>query len=311
MFWYIVRRVIGAIPTLFAVITITFFLVHCTPGDPFSSERAMSPQALASLHHMYHMDFPMWQQYYIYLKDIVIHQDFGLSYKNVGLPINSILFPEAGTSGFWLSLKLGILVILTTIIFGMLLGIISGLKPNGFVDRIVSFFSVSLISIPTVVTAPIAIMIFAVQLGWLPPSQWQFDFSHLVMPVGVLSLPFIAMLAQIQRSSLIEVLNSPFIRTAHAKGLSMRKIVLKHALKPSLMPVISFLGPTSAAILTGTVVVEKVFGLPGMGMQMVNGAINRDYSMVLAITIIYSCLVILFNMIVDLLYGFIDPRARI
>lgn len=311
MIKYIFKRILGAIPTLFMVITITFFLVHLTPGDPFASDRAMSPAALETLHKMYGMNVSIWQQYFNYLKDIILHLNFGLSYRNIGIPVNSLIFTADGNSGFWLSVKFGAIVLAMTTFFGLLLGTLAGLKQNSVLDRLISVFSVSFIAIPTVVTAPLLILVFAVQLQWLPPGQWQFDFSHLVMPVTALSLPFICILAQIQRSSLIETLNSPFIRTAYAKGLSKTRIVLVHALKPSLMPSISFLGPAAAGILTGTIVIEKVFSLPGMGTQMVNAAINRDYSMVLALTIIYSFLVILFNLLVDILYGFIDPKARI
>lgn len=311
MIKYIFKRLFGAIPTIFMVITITFFLVHLTPGDPFASDRAISPKVLANLHHMYGMDVSIWQQYFTYLKNIFFHLDFGLSYRNIGVPVNDLIFTADGNSGFWLSVKFGSIVLVMTTFFGLLLGTLAGLKQNGILDRIISVFSISFIAIPTVVTAPILLLIFAVQLQWLPPGQWQLNFSHLIMPVVALSLPFICILAQIQRSSVIETLNSPFIRTAYAKGLSKTRIVLVHALKPSLMPSISFLGPAAAGILTGTIVIEKVFSLPGMGTQMVNAAINRDYSMVLALTIIYSFLVVLFNLFVDILYGFIDPKARI
>lgn len=311
MIKYILKRLLGAIPTVWIVITITFFLVNLTPGDPFSSDRAMSASALANLHHMYGMDLPLWQQYFIYLKNIVFHLDFGMSYKNIGVPVDSLIFTKDGNSGFWLSIKFGSLVILVTTFFGLLLGTLAGIKQNGVLDRIISTFSVTFIAIPTVVTAPLLVLVFAVKLKWLPPGQWMFNFSHLVLPVLALSLPFICILAQIQRSSLIETLNSPFIRTAYAKGMSKTRVVFVHALKPSLMPSISFLGPAAAAILTGTIIVEKVFSLPGMGTQMVNAAINRDYSMVLAVTIIFSVLVVLFNLVVDVLYGFIDPKVRI
>ena len=311
MIKYILKRLLGAIPTVWIVITITFFLVNLTPGDPFSSDRAMSASALANLHHMYGMDLPLWQQYFIYLKNILFHLNFGMSYKNIGVPVDSLIFTQDGNSGFWLSIKFGSLVILITTFFGLLLGTLAGIKQNGILDRIISTFSVTFIAIPTVVTAPLLVLFFSVKLKWLPPGQWVFDFPHLVLPVLALSLPFICILAQIQRSSLIETLNSPFIRTAYAKGMSKTRVVFVHAFKPSLMPSISFLGPAAAAILTGTIIVEKVFSLPGMGTQMVNAAINRDYSMVLAVTIIFSVLVVLFNLVVDVLYGFIDPKARI
>ena len=311
MMKFILKRMLGAIPTVFFVITITFLLVHLTPGDPFSSDRAMSQQVLDKLHHQYGMDLPLWQQYLSYLRNLIFHFDFGLSYKNIGASVNELIFPADGDSGFWLSVKFGTIVLAVTTVFGLALGTIAGLKQNGIIDRIVSIFSVTFIAIPTVITAPVLILIFAVEFQLLPPGQWGMDFSHLILPVIALSLPFICILAQIQRNCIIETLNSPFIRTAYAKGLSKKRIVLVHAMKPSLMPSISFLGPAAAGILTGTIIIEKVFALPGMGTQMVNAATNRDYSIVLALTIIYSILVVAFNLIVDILYGFIDPKARI
>ncbi|MBK2125304.1 ABC transporter permease [Fangia hongkongensis] len=311
MFSYILRRLGGAIPTLFAVILISFLMVHMTPGDPFATERALPPEVLKQLHHQYHLDLPLWQQFLYYLNDL-IHGNLGYSFKYQGQSINHLVFPTGGQGGFWVSVQLGVFSIIVASIFGVIFGIFSALTRNtkvGFIDHAISIIAMLFISTPIVVTAPLAVLIFAVLLGWFPAGGWG-SWSDLVLPVIVLAIPYIAIITQITRSSLIEIMSSPFIRTAKAKGLSMPRIVWKHALKPSLMPVVSFLGPAVAGILTGSVVVETVFTIPGIGVQVVQGATNRDYNLVLALTIIYSLLVIIFNLVVDIIYAFLDPKIR-
>ncbi|WP_119343307.1 ABC transporter permease [Facilibium subflavum] len=311
MFSYIIRRLLGAIPTVFAVVLISFLMVHLTPGDPFATERALSPEVLKQLHHQYHLDLPLWKQFIYYLNDL-IHGNLGYSFKYQGQSINHLVFPEGGQGGFWVSVQLGFFSVLIASILGIIFGVFSALTRNtklDFIDHGISIIAMLFISTPIVVTAPIAVLVFAVMLGWFPAGGWG-DWEDMVLPVIVLAIPYIAIITQIARSSLIEILSSPFIRTAKAKGLSMPRIVWKHALKPSLMPVVSFLGPAVAGILTGSVVVETVFTIPGIGVQVVQGATNRDYNLVLALTIIYSLLVILFNLIVDIVYAFLDPKIR-
>ncbi|WP_192482966.1 MULTISPECIES: ABC transporter permease [Cysteiniphilum] len=311
MFGYIIRRLGGAIPTLFVVVLISFLMVHMTPGDPFATERALPPEVLKQLHHQYHLDLPLWKQFFYYINDL-LHGNLGYSYKYQGQSINQLVFPDGGQGGFWVSVQLGIFSIILASIFGIIFGIFSALTRNtklSFVDHIIGVIAMLFISTPIVVTAPLAVLIFAVILGLFPAGGWG-SWNDLVLPVIVLAIPYIAIITQITRSSLIEILSSPFIRTAKAKGLSMPRIVWKHALKPSLMPVVSFLGPAVAGILTGSVVVETVFTIPGIGVQVVQGATNRDYNLVLALTIIYSLLVILFNLVVDIVYAFLDPKIR-
>ncbi len=286
-------------------------MVHLTPGDPFATERALSPEVLKQLHHQYHLDLPLWKQFIYYLNDL-IHGNLGYSFKYQGQSINHLVFPEGGQGGFWVSVQLGFFSVLIASILGIIFGVFSALTRNtklDFIDHGISIIAMLFISTPIVVTAPIAVLVFAVMLGWFPAGGWG-DWEDMVLPVIVLAIPYIAIITQIARSSLIEILSSPFIRTAKAKGLSMPRIVWKHALKPSLMPVVSFLGPAVAGILTGSVVVETVFTIPGIGVQVVQGATNRDYNLVLALTIIYSLLVILFNLIVDIVYAFLDPKIR-
>ena len=308
---YIIRRLLGAIPTLFVVIFISFMMVHLTPGDPFATERALPPEVLKQLHHQYHLDLPLWKQFVYYLNDL-IHGNLGYSYKYQGQSINHLVFPQGGQGGFWVSVQLGVFSVIMASIFGVIFGILSALSRNtkwNVVDHIIGVLAMVFISTPVVVTAPLAVLIFAVVLGWFPAGGWG-SWSDLILPVTVLAIPYIAIITQITRSSLIEIMSSPFIRTAKAKGLAMPRVVWHHALKPSLMPVVSFLGPAVAGILTGSVVVETVFTIPGIGVQVVQGATNRDYNLVLALTIIYSLLVIVFNLIVDIIYAFLDPKIR-
>ena len=312
MFSYIIKRILGAIPTLFMVILISFTMVHLTPGDPFASERSLSPEVLKQLHHQYHLDLPIYQQFYMYIWDL-LHGNLGLSLKYQGMSINDLVFPSNGNGGFWVSAQLGFLSIIIATILGIVLGIFSAICKKSsklsFIDHVISIITMIFISTPIVVTAPLAVLIFAVWNDLLPSSGWG-DFNDMILPISVLAIPYIAIITQITRSSLAEIINSPFIRTARAKGLAMPKIVLRHALKPALMPVVSFLGPAAAGILTGSVVVESIFTIPGIGVQMVNGATNRDYNVVLALTIIYSLTVIIFNIFVDIIYAFLDPKIR-
>ena len=311
MFGYIVRRLGGAIPTLFVVVLISFLMVHMTPGDPFATERALPPEVLKQLHHQYHLDLPLWKQFFYYINDL-LHGNLGYSYKYQGQSINQLVFPQNGQGGFWVSVQLGVFSIILASIFGIVFGVFSALTRNtraNFVDHIIGVVAMLFISTPIVVTAPLAVLIFAVIFGLFPAGGWG-NWNDMVLPVIVLAIPYIAIITQITRSSLIEILSSPFIRTAKAKGLSMPRIVWKHALKPALMPVVSFLGPAVAGILTGSVIVETVFTIPGIGVQVVQGATNRDYNLVLALTIVYSLLVILFNLVVDIVYAFLDPKIR-
>ena len=285
-------------------------MIKLSPGNPFAGEKT-SEAAIKALEKAYNVDKNIFLQYFDYLKNLIFHQNFGLSFKNIGTEVNDLIFPSSGDSGFWLSIKFGLIVFIVVIIFGLLLGILSALNPNSKLDRVINTFTVIGITIPPVVTSPVLVLFFSIFLNIFPPLGWELDFSHLFLPVLALSIPNICFLAQIQRNSLIDILNSNFIITAKSKGLDKKRILLKHALKPSLIPSISFLGPTAAGILTGSVVVEKMFHFPGMGTLTVSSALSRDYSVVLALVIIYSSLLIFCNTIVDILYTLLSPKVEI
>ena len=313
MLYYIFKRLLGTIPTLFFVILISFILVHLTPGSPFSSARALSPEVLKTLNHQYHLDLPLYQQFFIYLKGL-LHGSFGMSFRHMGESVTSLIFPSGRNGGFYVSATLGLYAIMLSTVVGVLLGIAAALTSKGkfvWIDSLISGFTMLFISIPIVVIAPVSVLLFAVLWPVFPPLGWGGgSFYHLFLPVVVLSTPYVAIIAQIMRSSLVEIMGSPFIRTARAKGLSTTRVIFVHAIKPALMPVVSFLGPAAAGILAGSVIVEEVFTLPGIGVQLVNGSLDRSYNIVLALTIVYSLMVILFNLLVDVLYAFLDPKIK-
>ncbi|MCF6806889.1 ABC transporter permease subunit [Thiotrichales bacterium 19S9-12] len=311
MFGYALKRAFGAIPTLFIVIVIAFLMVRLTPGNPFAAERALPETVMKTLMHQYNLDLPIYQQFWLYIKEL-FSGNLGMSYKNQGMSISQMVFPQGGHGGFFVSAQLGFFSLILAFIIGTLLGIWAALTKKtkfSFIDNTISAFAVFFISTPIVVTAPLAVLIFAVNYHLLPANGWG-NWNQMILPVMILAIPYASIIAQIMRSSLVETLHSPFIRTAKAKGLSTRQIIFKHAFKSAIMPVISFLGPAAAGILTGSVIIEQVYTIPGIGIQMVQGATNRDYNLVLALTIIYSALVIIFNLIVDIIYGLLDPKIK-
>ncbi len=305
MFKLIFRRILEAIPTLFVLITVSFFIMRLAPGSPFTSERNLPPAVLANIEAKYHLNDPLWLQYINYLKQLAVG-DFGPSFVNKDHTVNELL-----ASQLPVSVELGLYAFIIAITLGVTLGVISALKQNSWLDYTLMSFAMTGVVIPSFVKAPLLVLIFAVTLQWLPPSQWEDGaWNHLILPVTALSLAYVASIARIMRGSMIEVLNSPYIRTAKAKGLSMKEIVLKHALRPAILPVISYLGPAFVGIITGSIVIEKIFVLPGVGQLFVNGALNRDYGMVLSLTILVGVLTIVFNAIVDILYAVIDPKIK-
>ena len=310
MLFFILKRIFNSIITLFFVITVTFFMIKLSPGNPFSGEK-ISEESIKALERMYNVDKNVFLQYIDYMKNLIFYQDFGLSFKNIGVKVNDLIFPDDSESGFWLSVKFGLIVLIIVIFCGITLGIIAALKENGKIDKFINVFTIAGISIPPIVTAPILVLLFSVILRLFPPIGWELDFSHLFLPIISLSLPNICFLAQIQRNSILDVMNSNFILAARAKGLPKKMIIVKHALKPSLIPAISFLGPTTAGIVSGSVVIEKIFLFPGIGTLTVSSALNRDYSLILALVIIYSCILIFCNTIVDILYTFISPKIKL
>ena len=301
---YSLKRLASAIPTLFLLITFAFFLIRIAPGGPFDSERALPPEIEANLAAKYHLDDPLIIQYGRYMWNI-LRLDLGPSFHYLDWTVNDLILQGAPVS-----FTLGFLALALALLLGIPIGAWAAFRQNRAADYSVMSVAMIGISIPNFVMAPLLILLFAITLGWLPAGGWAFSPSRMVLPVITLALPMIAYVARITRGSMIEVLNSSFIRTARAKGMPERQILFNHALKPALLPVISYLGPAAAAILTGSVVVERIFTIPGIGSYFVQGALNRDYTLVMGVVILYGVLIILFNFIVDLVYAWLDPRIR-
>lgn len=301
----LLKRFLEAIPTMFVLVTFSFLLMRIAPGTPFTGERNLPPAVLANIEAKYHLNEPLWMQYLLYLKQLFVG-DFGPSFKYKDHTVNELL-----AQTFPVSVELGVYAFIIAVIVGLTLGIVAALKQNSWIDYLVMAFAMIGAILPSFVKAPIMVLIFALWLGWFPAGGWNDGaVMNMVLPVAALAFGFIAGISRVMRGSMLEVLNSPFIRTARAKGLPMHQVVLKHALRPAMLPVISYLGPAFVGIITGSVVIETVFGLPGVGQLFVNGALNRDYGLVLSLTILVGFLTILFNAIVDILYGVLDPKIR-
>ena len=305
MLRYALLRILGAIPTLLLVIAIAFLMVRAAPGGPFDSERVLPPEIEANIARAYHLDESLPRQFVRYLAGL-LRGDLGPSYRYRDYDVSDLI-----GDALPVTVQLGLLAIALALVVGIAAGLTAALRKNSFIDRLVTGLAMTGISVPVFVVAPLMVLLFAVYLDWLPAS-WTggSGVSRLVMPVVALALPQIAYIARLTRASMIDVMSSDFIRTARAQGLGTRSIVRYHALKPAMLPLLSYLGPAIAAILTGSVVVEEVFGIPGVGQFFIRGALNRDYTLVLGIVIFYATLVILLNLVVDLLYGILDPRIR-
>lgn len=305
MLRYTFRRLMIAVPTLFVIITLSFFMIRVAPGGPFDVERNLPPEIMANLEKAYHLDKPLWVQYGRYLGGIV-QGDFGPSYRYKDFTVTELIW-----TGFPVSLRLGALAILFGMIIGLCLGTIAALKPNSRLDYCVMALAMTGITIPNFVVAPILTLIIGVYLHWLPVGGWADGAGeNMVLPVVALCLPQVAYISRLIRGSMIEVLRSDYIRTARAKGLPERIILIRHALKGALLPVVTYLGPAAAGVITGSVVIEQIFDLPGIGRYFVQGALNRDYTLVMGVVIFFSVLILLFNLLVDIVYGFLDPRVR-
>lgn len=301
---HIGQRLLGVVPTLLLLITVVFFLVRIAPGGPFDSEKALPPEIQANLEAKYHLDEPLLQQYLRYLGQILV-LDFGPSFQYKDWTVNELI-----AQGFPVSLTIGGIAMLLGFLIGVSVGVAAALRQNSAADFGAMGLAMLGVSIPNFVVAPVLILLFAVYAGWLPAGGWDWSWQSAVLPVVTLALPVIAYIARLMRGSMIEVLHSDFIRTARAKGLPERQVILRHALKPALLPVISYMGPATAALITGSVVVERIFSIPGLGSYFVQGALNRDYTLVMGVVIFYGVLIIVLNFIVDLLYSILDPKIR-
>ncbi|MCL9774550.1 oligopeptide ABC transporter permease OppB [Vibrio methylphosphonaticus] len=305
MLKFIMKRIFEAIPTLLVLITVSFFLMRFAPGNPFSSERPLPPEVMANIEAKYGLDKPVFEQYTTYLTNI-LQGDFGPSFKYQDYTVNELIAVALPVSA-----KVGFIAFIFTVIMGVSVGTIAALKHNTWVDYTIMSTAMLGVVMPSFVLAPALIYLFSLHWNIFPAGGWHDGgMKYIVLPVMAMSLLYVATFARITRGSMIETLNSNFIRTARAKGLSYRYIVLKHALKPALLPVVSYMGPAFVGIITGSVVVETIFGLPGIGKLFVNAAFNRDYSLVMGVTILIGFLFILFNAVVDILLAMIDPKIR-
>ena len=305
MLRYTLLRLLGAIPTLLLVIVLAFLMVHAAPGGPFDDERVLPADVEANIAKAYHLDESLPKQFVRYMSGL-LRGDLGPSYRYRDHTVSELI-----RSGFPLSLQLGAMAITLALLAGVSAGTVAALRQDSLLDRVVMSFAMTGISIPVFVVAPVLVLLLAVKLHWLP-AGWSGSAgaAKFVLPVFTLALPQIAYIARLTRASMIDVLGRDFIRTARAQGLSTSTLVRVHALKPAMLPVLSYMGPAIAAILTGSVVVEEVFGIPGLGQFFVRGALNRDYTLVLGIVIFYATLIVFLNLLVDILYGVIDPRVR-
>ncbi len=306
MYSYIARRLAVAVPTILVLIIISFILMHSAPGGPFNSERPLPPQVLANIEAKYGLDQPLWKQIVTYVWNVVVHFDFGPSFQYKDRTVNDVIaqgFPVTLTYGFWsFIIAVGV---------GVSLGIAAALRHNSWLDYLAVGFTIGAQALPNFVMGPILILVFTLWLGLLPGGGWNGgQWNYVIMPVIALSTSYMASIARITRSSMLEVMNSGFIRTARAKGLPMSRIVLRHALKPALLPTLSYLGPAFVGMVTGSVVVDIYFSTGGIGQYFVNSAFNRDYSVIMGITILVGVLTIFFNLVVDILYAWIDPKIR-
>ena len=306
MIKYILKRMSIALPTILVLIIISFLLMHSAPGGPFTSEKPLPEQVLKNINAKYGLDQPIYNQMFNYVWGIITDFDFGPSFRYRDRTVNDII-----AQGFPVTLKYGSWSFILAVLFGTSLGIIAAIRQNTFLDYLTVGFSISAQVLPNFVMAPILVLIFTLYLGWLPGGGWEGgQIQFVIMPVIALSTSYLASIARLTRSSMLEVLNSNFIRTAKAKGLPQYKIVFYHALKPTLLPVISYLGPAFVGMITGSVVIDMYFSTGGIGVLFVNGALNRDYSTIMGITILVGCLTITFNLLVDILYAWIDPKIR-
>ncbi len=297
-------RLLGLIPTLLVLITIAFFMIRLAPGGPFDSEKILPPEIKANLDAKYHLDEPLVKQYFRYLGQIIT-LDFGPSFQYKDWTVNELI-----ARGFPVSLTIGGLAMVLAFFLGTLIGIVAAMRQNTAVDYSLMGVAMLGISIPNFVVAPLLILLVAVYAGWLPAGGWDWSVQRMVLPVVTLALPAIAYIARLTRGSMIEVLNSNYIRTARAKGLPEHLVIRRHALKPALLPVISFMGPATAGLITGSVVIERIYSIPGLGSYFVQGALNRDYTLVMGVVIFYGVIIILLNFIVDILYAWMNPRIR-
>ena len=312
MIRFVLRRLLTAIPTLFLVVTVAFFMMRAAPGNPFDGQRRLAPEVERNVMAKYGLNKPLGEQYLTYVGG-VLHGDFGPSLKYKNKSVIKLI-----AQGFPASLMVGGLAMVLAMSGGVFLGIIAALQRNRPADYAVMLFAILGVCIPTFVTAPLLVLLMASKLGLLPTAGWPLggqslldSASYLVLPVLVLGLPEMAVIARLTRSGMIEAMSSNYVRTARARGLPEHVIVLRHALRGAILPLVSYLGPAVAGIVTGSLIVEQLFQLPGIGRYFVTSALQRDYTVVMGVVILYAALILMMNLIADLLYAALDPRVRL
>ncbi len=306
MLSFIFKRLLVAIPTLLILIVLSFLLMHAAPGGPFTQDRAIPPEILANLNAKYGLDQPLWRQMITYVWGIVTHFDFGPSFIYKDRTVNEIL-----AQGFPVTLTYGAYAFVLAVVAGVSLGVMAAIFHNTWADYLAVGISIGAQVLPNFVMAPILVVVFTLWLGWLPGGGWEGGkWPYVIMPMIALATSYMASIARITRSSMLEVLTSNHIRTARAKGLPTWKVITRHALKPALIPVISYLGPAFVAMITGSVVVDMYFSTGGIGKAFVDAALNRDYAVMMGVTLLVGFLTIVFNLFVDVLYAWIDPKIR-
>ena len=301
---FILRRVAGFIPVLFVIVSLSFFIMRLAPGGPFDQDRALPEQVRANIEARYHLDEPLWTQYFRYLGDVT-RGDLGPSFRYPDRSVNELL-----GLGFPVSLLLGSCAMAVALLAGGTAGLLAGVRRNSLVDYLTMSLALGGVSVPNFVLGPILMLVFALGLGWLPVAGWG-TWRHLILPSLTLGAFYAAYVARLMRAGMLEVIGQDFIRTARAKGLREAAVVLRHALPSAILPVVTYLGPASAAVLTGSVVIETIFSIPGIGRYFVGAALNRDYTLVLGTVVSYSVLLLSLNLAVDVLYAWLDPRVQI
>lgn len=304
MFRFIARRLLETIPVLFIIVTATFFMVRFVPGGPFDSEKATTPEIRANLEAYYGYDKPLHQQYLKYLKDVIIHGDLGRSTKYASRTVNEIIADKLPAS-----IQLGGLSLVIALVLGLTAGVVAAVKRNTWIDYGASSFAMVGICVPTFVLGPLLVLAFAIHLGWFSASGW-YSWHDRILPSVTLGIVYAAAIARLTRGGMLEVLNQDYIRTARAKGASEARIIFRHALRGGLLPVVSYLGPAIAGILTGSFVIETIFQIPGLGREFVNSAFNRDYTLVLGTVILYAVLIIALNLVVDIVQVWLNPKLK-
>lgn len=304
MILFVFKRILMGIPVLWVVATITFIIMHLVPGGPFDREKKLPPEIIANIEAKYHLDKPVYQQYLIYLRNL-LKGDMGPSYKYIGRDVKDII-----KDSFPVSFQLGLLALLVTAIIGIPAGILAGIRPNSWIDKLSMFFATAGISLPNFVLGALLILVLAHYYALLPPALWE-GWRNMIMPAITLGIGYGAYIARLTRSSVLEVIGKDYIKTARAKGVDEKKVVFKHVLKNSMAPIVTVYGPLAAALVTGSFVVEYIFSVPGMGRFFITAVTNRDYPLIMGVTLVYSLLIVLANIAVDLVYAYLDPRVKL